>query len=775
MRASFLILAGLLLLVPGGADAVKRVVAVHGSDGAGCGTKLAPCRSIGAALAQALPGDTVEVGPGRYGDLDGDGAFDPGEEAPQVDSGCDCLVHVNAPVRVISREGAGATVIDAGGLPVNVVRVDADGAAFGAPQHGFTLTGSGDGEGLRVGGEGVRVEANLSVGNDQGFQINGDRFFFAGNRMVGNAGIGVDFEAEDGVARGNSAIRNGGGGFEIETRDRVEGNFAALNDNDDTSFELQGSDNVVRGNAALGGSIGFDLGTRSLLEGNAANANQRGIVIDSLENVVRGNQVVGNHASGVLVEAGGSGEIRGNSLYGNGSTDLGEGLNCGVAHLDPLVPPLVGNFWGAAAGPGADPADDVCSVVPPLEPLLLLPVASVEIRPKVKAAQQLAKLAKALAPATPAPAPRLFVSHLGSDAAGCGTQASPCRTIAAALAQAAPGDTIDVGPGRYGDANADGDFDDPGDEPAEIGSGCECAIHVEAGVTLRSRDGAGATLLFGGFAVTDVVLVTGNGATFGGPKHGFTVTGAVGASADGVDVAADGVRIEGNLLVGNEVSGLRLFGAGGFVVGNQASTNGSSGFDLEDATGAVVAANTAIANFNGFELGAGNRAAGNLAAANEADGFSLEGSGVSLRASAAVRNGTGVRLAGTDGLLEASLLAGNQRGLDVHGTGAVVRANGIVGNSGAGVFVDDGAAVALGGNSIAGNHAGTDPLLPPAGNCGVAFGATSTPSFPGNFWGAPGGPGPDPADAFCSLVPTPAPSFDPVVPSEIRVKVKAAR
>ena len=777
VRASRPILFVLLLLPPSdGALAAKLFVAVSGSDGAACGAKLAPCRSIGAALARAAAGDTIEVGPGRYGDLDGDGLADPGDEAAEVDIGCDCLVHVAVPVRLLSRDGAGATLVDAGGKPIDVVRIDAEGASFGAPKHGFTLIGSGDGDGLVAEADSPRIEANLSIGNaDTGFTVGGDFFRFSGNRAIGNGERGAEFEASDGVLRGNVAIGNRDEGFEIETRDRALDNLVVL---DDVGFTVQGSDNLLRGNASLGGELGFDLGSGNRMEGNAANANLRGVLVDRADNLVAGSQIVGNRGPGVFVGPEGSGEIRGNSVYGNHTgldVDAGDALNCGVALQNPLPPLLGENFWGAASGPGADPGDALCALVALFEPAVVEPFAAAEIRPVLKAAQLLAKLAKALAPPAPAAAPRLFVSNRGSDAPGCGGQVSPCRTIAAALAQAAPGDTIEVGPGRYGDVNGDGAFDDPGDEPAEIGSGCECAIRLDVPVTLRSRDGAGATLLTGGGAVTDVVLVTANGASLGGAKRGFTVTGSAGLSADGVDVAADGVRIEGNLLVANASSGVRLLGAAAQVVGNQAIGNGTTGFDLEDATEGLVAANLSIANATGFELGSGNRAPGNLAAGNELSGFSLDGAGNSLLASASLGNLAGAVLGGPDNQLEGNLLAGNGRGIEILNAGSVVRGNAILGNTGVGVFVDAGATATLEGNSIAGNHAGVDATLSPSGNCGVASLAATAPQLSGNFWGGPGGPGPDPADAFCPIVPTSPPVFDPVVTREIRLKVKAAR
>jgi hypothetical protein len=64
----------LTLLAASTAHAV--VVANNGTDGPTCGLLPAPpCRSLGRAIANAHPGDTVVVGPGPYGDLDGSGTL----------------------------------------------------------------------------------------------------------------------------------------------------------------------------------------------------------------------------------------------------------------------------------------------------------------------------------------------------------------------------------------------------------------------------------------------------------------------------------------------------------------------------------------------------------------------------------------------------------------------------------------------------------------------------------------------------------------------------
>src|SRR5678815_3714192 len=111
MSKSVLFAIGLavpLLADPAGAT---TYVAVNGIDGPGCGTKAAPCRSIAQGVENAAPEDTVIVGPGRYGDNDGDGTIDPGDELGFPF--CGCLLGIDKPVTVLSSAGAAATVIDA--------------------------------------------------------------------------------------------------------------------------------------------------------------------------------------------------------------------------------------------------------------------------------------------------------------------------------------------------------------------------------------------------------------------------------------------------------------------------------------------------------------------------------------------------------------------------------------------------------------------------------------------------------------------------------------
>src|SRR5262249_14049499 len=88
----------LMVAVVTPAHAVTVYVANHGIGGAACGAKTSPCRSIDHAVNTiASDGDTVIVGPGTYGDLDGSGTLgdSPGEET----GGFGCMVRWRCPAR----------------------------------------------------------------------------------------------------------------------------------------------------------------------------------------------------------------------------------------------------------------------------------------------------------------------------------------------------------------------------------------------------------------------------------------------------------------------------------------------------------------------------------------------------------------------------------------------------------------------------------------------------------------------------------------------------
>src|SRR5437868_2725709 len=78
-------------------------VANNGVDTQACGAKDAPCRSISQAIANAKDGDRILVGPGRYGDLNGNGSFsDSGDESAELNFGCVCMIKVNKSIQLKS-------------------------------------------------------------------------------------------------------------------------------------------------------------------------------------------------------------------------------------------------------------------------------------------------------------------------------------------------------------------------------------------------------------------------------------------------------------------------------------------------------------------------------------------------------------------------------------------------------------------------------------------------------------------------------------------------
>lgn len=318
----------------------KLNVANNGLDSGACGPKSDPCRSITQAIANARSGDEIVVGPGRYGDLNGDGLFDrPGEETPEA--GCFCMLHVDKAVTVLSRDGAAATVIHAGGAHFDVVRVSADGATFGGPRKGFTLTGSNRIAGLAVPvvAEGVSVIGNVSVANPSGFQILGGGHTVKSNLAIANTSNGFSTgNSERVLFDGNASIANGGRGFDIaSTGDRdhvVTRNLAS--GNGDTGFLLQGFDFTVTRNVASGNEEGF-------VASSAAGPNNHRLDL---------NAAVGNIIDGIDLQSPiGTGSITRSNLFGNLAA------NCGLRGDDVDASK---SYWGAAGGPGAEPADEAC-------------------------------------------------------------------------------------------------------------------------------------------------------------------------------------------------------------------------------------------------------------------------------------------------------------------------------------------------------------------------------------------------------------------------------
>ena len=320
-RIAFVLITTLVGTSAAPLDAATLHVANNGIDSDRCGTSNAPCRSVSRAIVNAAVGDTIVVGPGRYGDLDGDGSFGgPGEEAGPA--GCGCMIEVNKRLTLQSSDGAGVTILDASLAELNGIVVHADGVTFGGgSRRGFTIVNARH-EGLHVEGNGVTVAGNVAVGNG----LSG----FVAIAVVGTGNIVAD----------NAAISNANVGFQVNGDGTVTGNVASANLEGfriNTTGQVQFTQNVASGNRTLGFSS--VVGAGGVLE-------------------IRRNSFLGNRGLGISLFASPTGAVTGtvitdNNIFGNGS--------CGLQNNTGALVTASGNFWGAATGPGSDPADAVCN------------------------------------------------------------------------------------------------------------------------------------------------------------------------------------------------------------------------------------------------------------------------------------------------------------------------------------------------------------------------------------------------------------------------------
>jgi hypothetical protein len=292
------------------ADAGVVHVAVDGIDSAGCGAKASPCETITQGIRNAGVGDKIIVGPGSY--LAESGA-----------PGCGCFLAVNKPVKLVSSDGAAATVIDASRSPVQTdVLVIADGSEFGKPGKGFTVRGTNkiEGTGIAIDAKHVKIRGNQVIGPTilaspgvgiAGVMSNPGPMLIKGNQVMfwGEAGI---------QGRGDGK--------------KVVGNQVSMVG---VGIEVDGTSSAI-GNVVTDSFVGIQL-----LGGAAA-----------IGNAVRGNTSIGIAINGV------AGTITGNDIIGN----VAAGAQCGLqnASTDNTVD-ATNNYWGAATGPGAPPADSVCN------------------------------------------------------------------------------------------------------------------------------------------------------------------------------------------------------------------------------------------------------------------------------------------------------------------------------------------------------------------------------------------------------------------------------
>lgn len=335
----------------------------------------------------------------------------------------------------------------------------------------------------------------------------------------------------------------------------------------------------------------------------------------------------------------------------------------------------------------------------------------------------------ALVPPAPSWAAKLLVANDGTDAPGCGQKNAACRTIGVAIAAAAPGDTILVGPGHYGDLDHDGASTFPDEEHSgTVG----CLIVVDKPLVILSSTGAAATVVDAGGSARSVFCLTVGGTVLGKPKKGFTVTGA-----------------------------------GGTAVGVYATLGA-------EPTGATIAGNRAIGNAFGIAAYGSNVLRGNEVIGSTIVGISVTGTNVLIEKT--LVSGTaqdGIDVLGGNAVVRDVVIAGSQEdGIQLNGDGRIERTIitgtkrwGILG-AGGNVTVVDSAVIGNGNNGILnlnengiatvtithsnlfanGLRSGGDPSMV---NCGVRNEDPATMNAAGNYWGSASGPGDDPGDFAC--------------------------
>jgi hypothetical protein len=315
----------------------------------------------------------------------------------------------------------------------------------------------------------------------------------------------------------------------------------------------------------------------------------------------------------------------------------------------------------------------------------------------------------------------LQVETNGMDTSTCGSRRSPCRSISRAIERASPGDVILVGPGRYGDANADGDFNDSGDEIAEVGFGCYCAVKVWKAVTIISNLGAAMTVIDAPLvSLEQIVQITASGATFGQSGRGFSVNPSpvgVAGIPTGIEVVAPSdVTVAGNHVNGARSRGIRAEGTRHQILHNV--VKGS-------AVGLSVTGTNSVIT--------GNSSEGNSSVGGE--------------------------LGGSGHVIEGNAFTGNLGiGLQIGSDASLVRGNAIIGNHAEGIRIL-GIGESITENNIYGNA------------CGVQNASNSTANAHNNFWGSALGPGPDPADQICDVAGS-STFFDAPAPRPFPIRVR---
>jgi hypothetical protein len=336
-------------------------VANNGIDSGSCGSSNRPCRSISQAVANAADGDTVWVRPGIYGDLDNDGVFDdPGDERPA--SGFDCMICVFKDVDIYSTRGADLTVISHGDERINapnvVIELRADGVILGARGRGFTVRGGANQGILITGGSDSRVVGNIVQVLAHGIlaQACNGPIYVMQNVATRGSNSGDAFQTSVALSIGGERCTDPG---PIVVADNV------ASDNGGTGFGIFDAEHVIfQRNVSTRNNVGAYVNGPGVLTDSSFIGNRLyGVLVDGGGARLLRSTILGNEGPGIALTPATSEPttVAASNIFGNGvkpSVETPLASNCGLFNPSPAAVDARRNFWGAASGPGPDPADD---------------------------------------------------------------------------------------------------------------------------------------------------------------------------------------------------------------------------------------------------------------------------------------------------------------------------------------------------------------------------------------------------------------------------------
>lgn len=420
IAAAGLALAAIALAAAGAtAEAATLWASNVGTDSSTCGSSAKPCRSISQAMVNATDGDTILVGPGHYGDVNGDGNFTgPGDEQPDPAAGTvfslnvplGCIVCITKALHVYSTAGAALTFIEANASTGigSTVMLERDGIDFGSVDHGFTITG-GNAYGVTVAPnyagalfgvtQNMTITGNIDIGDTVGFNVQGlgwnqrcpfpycqftARILVASNRAINNStGFKVNPNYWQDKPAGQFVVRDN------EALGAVIG-FSISPGTSDDEFNYTATDVRVVNNIASHNGTGFYVDVTGLVSYNTALDNSwSGFAVTPWGAAFQNNAAIGNGGPGVILnlsDTGGPGlfyypqeafsTFSDNSFFGNDrkrpstpsiyGLNLGPSAHCGVLNLGLVgASPLpatqlqaANNYWGSSDGPSSSGPGD---------------------------------------------------------------------------------------------------------------------------------------------------------------------------------------------------------------------------------------------------------------------------------------------------------------------------------------------------------------------------------------------------------------------------------